>query len=501
MTQSVSRTRALTPRWIGAAVIAVAALAACETAPSGPIQTTPDPVVVGEAPPPATLPVEISDPAFTPAHMRGEDTIARIALLLPFTATSEAARGEASQILRAAELALFERAPDNVLILPKDTGGTPEGARSAAQAAVADGADLILGPLFAQSVEAVAEVASEREIPVIAFSTDISVAGDGVYLLSFPPGEEVRRIVDYTAGLGASRYAFIGPANEFGYTVSQAYRAAIEAHTGALPPQEEVTLVIEPEEEVVEAAEEAGLPIPEPEEVVVTRRNGLIAEEFYSGGVQAMNEAAARLARLGVEPLDPEEAARMTGRNWTPSDEPPFQVVILPEGGDRLRTLAPVLIYQDIDPLLIKFVGTGQWRDEDAAREPALNNGWFAGPDPQARARFESAYETIYGNKPSRLAGLGYDAASLAALMAREEAGFTRPAIENPDGFLGVDGLFRFRNDGTIERGLAVYAIRSGRFHVLEPAPERFLSEEELMALDTEQRDGQAADIDPAESF
>lgn len=501
MTQTVSRTRALTPSWLVAGVTALAALAACETAPSGPIQTAPEPVVVGEAPPPATLPVDIADPAFTPPHLRGEPEIARIALLLPFSASSEAARGEASQILRSAELALFERAGDTVLILPKDTAGTPEGARNAAEAAIADGADLILGPLFSASVGAVAEAARERAIPVIAFSTDISVAGDGVYLLSFPPGEEVRRIVNYTAGLGASRYAFIGPSNEFGYTVAAAYRSAVEALTADLPPEEAVTLLVEPGEAEIEAAERAGEPLPEPEEIVVIRENGLVAEEFYSGGVQAMNEAAARLARLGVEALDPEQAARMTGRNWTPSDEPPFQVVILPEGGDRLRTLAPVLIYQDIDPLLIKFVGTGQWRDEEAAREPALSNGWFAGPDPQARARFESAYEAVFGSRPSRLAGLGYDATSLAALMTREGTGFGRTAIEDPDGFLGVDGLFRFREDGTIERGLAVYSIRNGQFHVLEPAPERFLSGDELMALEADAAARAATDIDPAESF
>ena len=260
----------------------------------------------------------------------------------------------------------------------------------------------------------------------------------------------------------------------------RAYAEAVAEFTEELPESEEVTLTREPEED-----EDGNLidPDAEPEEYTEMRRNGLVASEFYFGGVQAMNEAAQRLASLGVEPLDPEIAAEMTGRDWTPSDEPPFQVVILPEGGDDLRTLAPVLIYQDIDPLLIKFVGTGLWRSEETTREPALANGWFAGPDPAARGRFETAYERLHGDEPSRVAGLGYDAASLAALFASEDdfsaARLTDPdgfvgALEDPEGFLGVDGLFRFRADGSVERGLAVYTVRSGSFEVLDPAPLEF---------------------------
>lgn len=461
MIATVSRMRALSPsRWM-AGLVALLAIAACSTTPEGPrgpVSPQPSSPVIGEAPPPATLPVPIADPAFTPVHMRGQADIARVAILLPFSADNEAARREATSILRAAELALFERAGENVLLLPKDTGGTAQGAREAARSALSDGAQLILGPLFSHSVEAVGSVARESSVPVIAFSTELSVAGDGVYLLSFPPGEEVRRIVNYTAGLGTTRYAVIGPANEYGTTVAAAYRDAIAEQPGGAR---------------------------------------LVAEEVYSGGVQAMNEAATRLARMGVEPLDAEEAAQRSGRNWEPDETAPFQVILLPESGDRLRTLAPVLVYQDIDPLLIKFVGTGQWHDSATVREPALANGWFAGPDPQARARFEAAFERVFENTPSRLAGLGYDAGSLAALMAASGSqGFQASAIESEEGFLGVDGLFRFREDGTIERGLAVYTVRSGGFEVLEPAPAYFGEGRVL-----EDPAGPATDIDAAESF
>ena len=145
--------------------------------------------------------------------------------------------------------------------------------------------------------------------------------------------------------------------------------------------------------------------------------------------------------------------------------------------------LAPSLLFADIDPLLVKFVGTGLWRNPASVREPALANGWFAGPDADMRTRFEMSYQDAFGEAPSRLAGLGYDAASLAILMAANFGRIDRTIIEDPNGFLGVDGLFRLRADGTVERGLALYTIRNGQFEVLDPAPERF---DRGFALDVE---------------
>lgn len=467
MTGQVSRTLISAPRRavFGLAAAAAVILSACETAgPAAPVQTAPQSPVVGAPPEPASLPVMIADPAYTPRHLEGRP-ITRVAILLPFSASASAARNEAQNILRAAELAVFERAGEEVVLLPRDTGGTASGARDAAGSAIADGADLILGPLFSAAAAAAGEVAGEAGVPVIAFSTDETVAGDGVYLLSFPPGEEVRRVTEYVIDQGATRLAFAGPSTAYGRIARDAFADTIIARLGEDPEPVTVTVEVVPPEDAPDDAE--------PEEQTFTFAQGLVAEAFYDGGVSAMTEAAARLARAGVERLDPAEAAQMTGANWAPSEGSAFQAVLLPEGGDQLRMLAPVLLYEDIDPLLVKFLGTGLWRDPSLAREPALAHGWFAGPDPDARARFERVYEEVYGDAPSRLAGLGYDAASLAALFSAE-GGFSNERLTDPDGFVGVDGLFRFRADGTIERGLAVYTVRRGGFDVLDPAPQRF---------------------------
>lgn len=472
---------------------AVMALSACTaTTPSAPVEIAPQSPVVGAPPAPATEPVELAVRGYTPEHMRGQTNIIRVGILLPFSAGSSAARAEAVQILHAAELAVFERAGSNVVLLPKDTAGDADTARGAAEAVIADGADLIIGPLFRDAVAAAGDMARQSDVPMIAFSSDSAVMGDGVYQLSFPPDEEVRRVVEYTAAQGATRYGFIGPATAYGQVTQAAYADAITEFLGEDPLPETVIIEAPAPDDLTDEELEAYVP----ELIEATFDTGLVSSQFYDGGISAMSEASARLAMLGVEELDPADAALMTGANWTPTAASPFQVVLLPEGGDQLRMLAPVLLYQDIDPLLVKFVGTGLWRDEALAREPALSHGWFAGPDPEARARFESVYESVYGSDPSRLAGLGYDAASLVALLSGE-TGFEAERLATPDGFSGVDGLFRFREDGTIERGLAVYTVSSRGFRVLDPAPVRFVDDVEDPDLASE-ADADEKPVNPA---
>jgi branched-chain amino acid transport system substrate-binding protein len=406
----------------------------------GTTSTPPPPLPIPQPPTPVVEPVIDPDPepvidkpvGLVPPHM-AERELARVALLLPFSSENAGARAESLRLLRAAELALFERAGGNLLIIPKDTQGTPDGARAAALAAVADGADLIVGPLFGTSVSAVGNISRQANVPVIAFSTDASTAGNGVYLLSFPPEIEVARIVEYTARQGVERYAYLGPQDRYGTAVYNALRNNAEMTAGAIT-----------------------------------------AEAFYTGDVEAMSRAAARLAEGVFEELTPEDAALLRETEWAPDPEAPFQAVLLPEGGVRLRALGPLLIGQAVDPLVVRFMGTGLWNDEDLLREPALFGGWFAGPDQTSRVLFEESYEDAYGSEPSRIASLAYDAMALAAHLDGGELRFSTDALEDDQGFMGADGLFRFTEDGLVERGLAIYELRSRGFVELEAAPQSF---------------------------
>src|SRR3954453_18133095 len=157
----------------------------------------------------------------------------KVGLILPLSAAGNA--GLAAQSMKsAAEMALAEFQNPNIQLLIKDDAGSPQGAQQGAQQACDEGAEIILGPLFAGSVPATAQIARTRNIPVIAFSTDSSVAGRGVYLLSFLPESDANRIFDYSASVGKHSFAALLPDNAYGTVVEGAFKQAVGRRGGRI---------------------------------------------------------------------------------------------------------------------------------------------------------------------------------------------------------------------------------------------------------------------------
>lgn len=429
--QMVLRSRALTFAFVTAIYLSACA-STSQPLPEPPVVEVPEPIIV-EPTEPATPteeptepdPVEPEEPkiirnGLTLPHMTGRD-IKRLAILLPFSSQSERLRAEAASMFKAAEMAVFAREDADVLLIALDTAGSAQGATVATRAAIKSGADVILGPVLSRSVKAASAEARESQTPIIAFSSDQSAAGNGTYLLSFPPEAEVAKIVQYAISSGAQRFAFLGPDSRYGNLVNTAYRNSVQALGG-----------------------------------VIT------ANESYAGNdISVMQEPAKKIADYYIRH---EERTQGQGRRA-------FEAIILPEGGTSLRSLAPLLPYFDIDPSDVQFLGTGLWHNEDVVREPALDGGIFAGPPEDSRNLFITAYDQKFGEEPSQLASLAYDAVGVGAVIATGDPDGRRARAEDPAGFYGADGLIRFNPDGTPDRGFAVYQIQGGKFVVIEPAP------------------------------
>ena len=160
----------------------------------------------------------------------------------------------------------------------------------------------------------------------------------------------------------------------------------------------------------------------------------------------------------------------------TPAGGPAFDALLLPVGGDQLKQIAQQLRAAGIDPAQTHLLGSGLWDDPSILKEPALAGGWFAASPPDVRHEFEHRYQGAYGHPPPRLASLAFDAAALAAVLAKspDPDPFSQSAIENPNGFTGVDGLFRFTSQGLVQRGLAVLEVEPNGDKVVSPAPLNF---------------------------
>ena len=144
-----------------------------------------------------------------------------------------------------------------------------------------------------------------------------------------------------------------------------------------------------------------------------------------------------------------------------------------------LRSLGPILAVNKVESRKVKFIGTGLWDDPAVASEPSLHGGWYAVPPQEQRLNFITRYQQLYGSKPPRIASLAYDAIALSATLAPGSPGrrYTRATIGDPNGFAGIDGIFRFRSDGMTERGLAVMEVTAAGQTVISPASSTFQSQ------------------------
>ena len=151
--------------------------------------------------------------------------------------------------------------------------------------------------------------------------------------------------------------------------------------------------------------------------------------------------------------------------------------VFIPLGGQILRAISPTLGSSGLDPSKVKLLGTSLWSERGNLSEPTLTEAWFAAPSPDDDEAFDAKYKAAFGVNPPQLAALSFDAVSLVALLAKGPAykRFTRSALTDPNGFAGVDGIFRFLPDGTAERGLSVIAVTPSGFHEVDPAPKTFV--------------------------
>jgi ABC-type branched-subunit amino acid transport system substrate-binding protein len=336
----------------------------------------------------------------------------RVALILPLSGQGNASIAGQS-MKNAAEMALAEFKSPNIQLLVKDDGGTVQSAQAGAQQAISEGAEIIIGPIFAQSVSAVGQIARMSNIPVIAFSTDVSVAARGVYLLSFLPETDVRRIVDFSISRGKRSFAALLPDNAYGAVVEGAF-------------QQEVS-----------------------------RRGGrVVVLEKYTLEGNRINEAVRRLSQAANQ----------------------VDSIFIPDSPDAVPQVVNALATNGVDLRRVQMIGSGLWEDARISSTAALEGAWYAAPEANGYRNFSARYRARYGQDPVRTATLAYDAVALVAALVKTQGPqrFSETSLTNPSGFAGVDGVFRFRPEGTNERGLAVLRVAPAGGQVLSPAPHSF---------------------------
>ncbi len=338
----------------------------------------------------------------------------RVALMLPLTGRS-APIGQAMQ--QAAELSLFDTGGKELALASYDSGDSADQANQAYRKARTEGVALVLGPLFGSSARGLAPLVKEGGANVISFSNDDQAAQPGVWIMGIAAPPQVRRVVDYALSVGIKRFAAFAPQTTYG---DQMVRT-LQGYVGQ-------------------------------------RGGQIVATELFPENLD-LTQAAKRLGE-----------AINKGEGKT--------AVLVPVAPPRLTSVLASLSAAGIDSNSVQLIGTGVWDVPGIGSDSLLRGAWYAAPDPARRADFERKFVATYNRPPPRLASLAYDAVALAARLARLKPGgdFSAEAITNPNGWSGVDGVFRFLPDGRAERTLAVIEVQGERSTVVSPAPSSFVS-------------------------
>jgi branched-chain amino acid transport system substrate-binding protein len=314
-------------------------------------------------------------------------------------------------LANATQLAILDTKSDVIRITTYDTAA-PGGAGAAATQAIADGNRLILGPLLAEDARVVAPIARARRVPVLSFSNDISVAGGGVYLLGYSPAQSIERVVDYARDQGITDFAGLVASGIYGERASTAMLRAVERAGGRV-----------------------------------------LAMESYDARPGSMTSAITRLGRA------------------------PYQAILVASSAGSAVTAVP-LIRKSPGGKSARVLGTELWNtDSGIGANAALAGAWFASVPDNYYRTYATKYRTRFGAAPYRLSTLGYDAVLLTVRIAREwRPGdvFPERRLIAPDGFGGLDGVFRFGRDGIAERALEVQEVRGGTTVTISVAPTTF---------------------------
>ena len=172
-----------------------------------------------------------------------------------------------------------------------------------------------------------------------------------------------------------------------------------------------------------------------------------------------------------LESYDPQNPSTLSRKNFPQAD-----LLFIAEGGHSLSRIVSTLLYHENTLDTYQFIGTGQWDTASVRGNHSLVGAWFASPDPRSRQDFENIFQQTYGYLPPRLATLAYDAISMVSVLSQRfpKTPFSHESLTQKMGFLGLDGIFRLRSGGTVQRGLAILGVHLNGFQVIDAMPKKF---------------------------
>ena len=368
------------------------------------------------------------------ADMYGTNTTGSIAVLLP---TSGPNANIGKSIRPAIEAAVMQYASSGTEVNFYDTGTGD--VNNTIRTAVSSNPGVIIGPVFANNARILRDV-KPSDIPALAFTSDISAVGDGVFSMSLVPTNTIEATIQEMRARGGNKFIIIAPDNTSGHTMAGAAKSVTGTYnvrnTGVFYYNERDT------ESIKSTAMNA---------TMYTARNAANtrAKEILSDILNKENLSAAERSSI---------ARQLEHINRTDTlGDLPYDSVLFLGNGDDTKSLVSFLRYYGLGTRDAQFYGTPLWEDGDIASDVAMTGAVFA-TLPEIPSDFSNLYESATGTVPTRMAALGYDATILALGAVRAQDNVAS-YLMNPSGYIGINGLFRLRPSGSNERALQILRI------------------------------------------
>lgn len=384
--------------------------------------------------PPATDNSLLDQPSSKPQKQK-----LKVGILLPLSGKNK----ELGQsLLNAATMSLFENdANDDIELIVFDAKDNQFGATSAIGEAATKGIKIIIGPVFSNSVEAIADKIKSEKMIALSFSNNMDLANkNGIFLMGFMPEQQIEKIVSYSISQGRNNFSVIAPNNQYGLKVANIFK-----------------------------------------EVVQRKDGNFIISEFYLNNKE-LDKAAARVVNSFIVP---ERVSNKVNRKkgdigLKEGDKVYSDTILIPESGATLFKIVDYIKKSNVNERDFQFIGTSQWDEIATLNDPNLVGSWFPAPDFHEYKNFEKKYYKTYGKFPVRISSIAYDAMGAIINLVNQTGNknLTTDDFINysspKNGFEGIDGLFRFLPNGLVQRNLAILEVDNAEFKIAD-SPSIFL--------------------------
>lgn len=373
----------------------------------------------------------------------------KVALLLPLSGKN---KDLGWSLANGATLSLFEN--DNkhsVELVLFDSGDDVVDTKKALKAIVDAGIKFVIGPVFSNAILEIEPIVREKKIIMISLSNNQELFGKvgedfGILLAGVLPEAQIDRIVGRSVRQSKFNFAIIAPNNSYGRTVANIYKQMVKGRDG-----------------------------------------NLIAEQFYEPSDQSIDLATSKVLNSFTVPIGVLQSHKNNIKNISEYDKNYAQIIFIPDSGKNLLKVANSLKQKNIEEKRFQIVGINQWEEPITLTSKALEGAWFVAPDNREFQIFEKKYSKHFGKVPPRVSSIVYDLVAVMTKLSRVRGSEIRikDIVEFSDyidggkikvnGFVGIDGAFRFLSNGLNQRNMAIFKISNGGFEMIERPATTFL--------------------------